>query len=31
MFDAAHAILAILNALLAAAQHSSVTLPPIGC
>ena len=31
MFDAAHAVLALLNTLIAAAQHSSVTIPPIGC
>jgi hypothetical protein len=30
MFDAAHAVLSLLNALFAAA-HSSVTIPPIGC
>jgi hypothetical protein len=30
MFDAAHAVLSVLNALLAA-THSSVTIPPIGC
>jgi hypothetical protein len=31
MFDAAHAVFSVLNALLAAATHSSVVIPPITC
>lgn len=31
MFDAAHAVLSVLNALFAMATHSSVVLPPITC
>jgi hypothetical protein len=31
MIDAAHAVFSILNAILAAASHTSVTLPPITC
>jgi hypothetical protein len=31
MIDAVHAALAILNAILTAAQHSAVTIPPITC
>ena len=31
MIDAAHAVLSIFNAILAAATHTGATLPPITC
>lgn len=31
MTDAVHAALSILNAILSAAHHSAVTIPPIVC